>query len=394
MSTGLKATIQQLSEDIHREVVVHRRHLHAHPELSFEENETAEYISEALSTLGIPHKRTGDTGITGFIEGKKSANHTVALRADIDALPIQEENNVQYKSRHDGVMHACGHDVHTASLLGALHVLKEVENELPKTVRFIFQPAEEKVPGGAQKMIEAGVLKDPQPNAILAQHVHPPLEAGTVGFRPGMYMASSDEIYITVKGKGGHAAMPHEAVDPVVIASHLVVALQQLVSRHSNPTTPCVLTFGRIAGGVAPNVIPNAVLLGGTLRTFEESWRKEAQKRIIKLANELCGSMGATCEVEIRAGYPALRNNEELTIRARESAEEFLGKENVKNLPMRMTGEDFSRYALVVPGCFYRLGTSNKKKNITSMVHTPTFDIDEDAMKVGVGLMAWLAASV
>jgi amidohydrolase len=390
----MKETIQSLANDLHREVVMYRRHLHMHPELSFQEYETADFVSGSLKALGVSHKRVAKTGITGVIGGKKSGKKVVALRADLDALPIQEDSKKPYCSKNDGVMHACGHDVHTASLLGALHILMELRHSLQHQVRFIFQPGEEKVPGGAIEMIKGGVLREPKPTAIMAQHVHTSLRAGTVGFRSGMYMASADEIYITVIGKGGHAALPQDAVDPVVIASHLVVALQQLVSRNADPLVPTVLSFGKIEGGNAPNVIPDTVKLAGTLRTYDETWRKSAWKKIRHTATELCRSMGAKCEVEIRIGYPALKNEEQLTERARTLAQEYLGKSRVKELPMRMTAEDFSRYGQVVPGCFYRLGTGNPDSGITSPVHTSTFDIDEDALKVGVGLMAWLAVGL
>lgn len=390
----LKHTIHSLANNLHHEVVMYRRHLHTHPELSFQEFETADFISGSLKALGVQHKRIGKTGISGTIRGRKSRAKLIALRADMDALPIQEGSRKSYASRNAGVMHACGHDVHTACLLGALHILTELEDQLPHQVRFIFQPGEEKVPGGAIEMIKGGVLKDPKPKAIIAQHVHPPLRVGTVGFRAGMYMASADEIYISVRGKGGHAAMPHDAVDPVLVAAHLVVALQQVVSRHADPTTPTVLSFGRIEGGHAPNVIPDEVELAGTLRTFDEAWRKKALKQIGKIAHDLCRSMGARCKVEILKGYPALLNEEKLTSQTRSLAEDYLGAERVKDLPVRMTAEDFSRYGQVVPACLYRLGTGNPDRDITAPIHTSTFDVDEDALKVGVGLMAWLAMSL
>ena len=390
---ALKTVVHRLAGELRKEVINHRRYLHMHPELSFEEKGTAEYLASVLRDMGLRFKRLGGTGLSGAISGKKGASSTIALRADMDALPITEANKVSYRSRNDGVMHACGHDVHMSCLLGALQILNEIKSELKINVRFIFQPGEEKLPGGAKLMIEKGALTNPKPKAIIGQHVYPLLPAGHVGFRSGMYMASSDEIYITVIGKGGHAAVPQDTIDPVVIASHLVIALQQIVSRRSDPTIPSVLSFGQISGAGATNVIPDRVSLAGTFRTFDERWRKRAHKEIRQLATQLCNSMGAKCQIEIRVGYPSLKNNENLTEQLRLHAQEYLGGDHVHDLPMRLTSEDFSHYTHVVPGCFYRLGTGNPKKGITPGLHTPTFDVDEDALVTGMGLMAWMALS-
>lgn len=391
----LKEKIKQLAKASHVEIVEIRRHLHSHPELSFQEVETGKFISRKLGEWGIPHEHGwGGNGVVGIIEGKKAGKKVIALRADIDALPIQEANDVPYKSRNQGVMHACGHDVHTSSLLGAAKILQELRSEFGGIVKLIFQPAEEKLPGGASILIKEGVLKNPRPESILGQHVLPSLESGKVGFRPGMFMASADEIYVTVKGKGGHGAMPHDCIDPVLIAAHILVALQQIVSRSSNPIIPSVLTFGKIySAGGATNVIPNEVKVEGTFRTMDEKWRSEAHFKMKKMAEGLAGSMGGSCDFEIMKGYPFLKNDETLTLRARQSAVEYLGAENVIDLPIRMTAEDFAFYSQEMPACFYRLGTGNATKGITSPIHTNTFDVDENSLIPGMGLMSWLAVN-
>lgn len=387
----LKDTIYKKAEEYFNEIVSIRRHLHMYPELSFHENETSAFVAEKLKAMNIPFKSgVAVTGLVALIEGNKKGK-TIALRADMDALPITEQNDVAYKSKNVGVMHACGHDVHTSSLLGVAAILNSVKDQFAGTVKLIFQPAEEKLPGGASLMIEQGVLKNPEPDAVIGQHVMPLIETGKVGFRSGIYMASTDELYVTVKGKGGHGAMPHLNVDPVLITSHMIVALQQIVSRNANPTMPSVLSFGKVIANGATNVIPNEVYLEGTFRTLDEKWRTEAHVRMKTLAEELCRSMGGSCEFEIRKGYPVLYNNEILTARAKQYAVEFLGKENVLDLEIWMAAEDFAFYTQHKPSCFYRLGTRNEKRGITSSVHTPTFDIDEDALKTGMGLMSWMA---
>ena len=388
----LKEKIKQLARQYFEEVVDIRRHLHQHPELSFEEVETGKFIAQKLNEFGIPHEHgVAEHGVVGWIRGKKNDDRVVALRADMDALPILEANDVPYRSQNEGVMHACGHDVHTASLLGTARILQALREAFSGTIKLIFQPGEEKAPGGASIMIKEGVLENPEPASIFGQHVHPPLEVGKVGFRGGQYMASADELYVTVTGKGGHGAMPHNAVDPVLIASHIVVALQQIVSRHIDPTIPAVLTFGKInSTGGSTNVIPNEVKLVGTFRTMDEKWRFAAHERMKQLANSIAEGMGGRCDFYIEVGYPVLLNDEALTARSRQAAEEFLGAENVVDLPIRLTAEDFSYYSQQMPACFYRLGTGNPAKGITSPVHTTTFDIDEQALEVGMGLMAWL----
>ncbi|OKL39080.1 M20 metallopeptidase family protein [Pontibacter flavimaris] len=383
--------IKELAKAYAPDTVQVRRHIHANPELSFEEHNTAAYVEQELARFGIEAQRMANTGLVALIKGKYPEKKTIALRADMDALPIVEANEVAYKSKNEGVMHACGHDVHTASVLGTARILQEIRGEFEGTIKLIFQPGEEKFPGGASLMIKEGVLQNPAPASIIGQHVFPLLPAGKVGFKSGMYMASADEIYITVKGKGGHAALPEMNIDPVLISAHLIVALQQIVSRHASPKVPTVLSFGKVEARGATNVIPNEVKLEGTFRTMNEVWRREAHQKIRKLAEGLCESMGGSCDIDIKFGYPFLQNDPEVTSIAREAAEAYLGPENVVDLDLWMGAEDFAYYTQQVPACFYRLGTRNEERGITSGVHTPTFDVDEAALETGIGLMAWVA---
>ncbi|MBS1975643.1 MAG: amidohydrolase, partial [Bacteroidetes bacterium] len=332
--------------------------------------------------------------VIGLIEGKNPSKRIIALRADMDALPIKEENNVSYKSRHEGVMHACGHDVHSTVLLGASKILSEIKNEFEGTIKLIFQPGEERNPGGASILIKENVLENPKPEAIVALHVHPGLPVGRLSFRSGVVMASADEIYITVKGKGGHAASPHTTADTILIASHLVVALQQVISRNRNPFSPSVLTISSFQGGHTTNVIPSEVKLMGTFRAMDEEWRLKAHELIRKEATGLVKSLGAEIDLHIDVGYPVVYNNEKLNAEATTQAEIFLGKENVEETEMRMGAEDFGYYTQKIPGCFFRLGVMNKEKDITSGVHTPTFNIDESAIEIGMGIMAWLGCAI
>lgn len=387
-----KETISSLAAKYLERVRGIRRHLHQHPELSFEEHKTAAYIADQLRDLNIPFTSgVAGTGITAEISGELQSDKFIALRADIDALPIQEKNSVPYASVNDGVMHACGHDVHTSSMLGVLAILKETKSQWGGKIRVLFQPGEELLPGGASLMIKAGALDNPRPTGIIGQHVFPELPAGTVGFKPGMYMASADEIYITVHGKGGHAALPSRFTDPILAASHMVVALQQVVSRKASPELPTVLSFGKMNANGANNIIPEMVTLEGTLRTFDEKWRYEAHKWIEKIAIDTCSASGCTADVDIRVGYPFLVNDDEMTVRAKRFAQEYLGADRVVDLGLRMTAEDFSYYSQMMPGCFYRLGTAGNDGSHTSGLHTPTFDIDEASLETSIGLMAWLA---
>lgn len=389
----LKETIQQLAKENFDEVIAIRRHLHQHPELSFEEVETGKYIAQQLANMAIPYQHgIAENGVVGIIEGKNPTKKVIALRADFDALPIQEINDVPYKSTKEGVMHACGHDAHTASLLGVAKILNTLKNDFEGTIKLIFQPAEEKSPGGASIMIKEGVLENPSPELIIGQHVHPPLEAGKIGMRPGIYMASSDELYITVKGRGGHGAMPQDSIDPIVITAQIIIALQQIVSRAADPTMPTVLTLGKINSvGGATNVIPNEVKLEGTFRTMNEDWREKAHKRMKKIAIGIAESYGAACDFTIVKGYPVLYNNEAITAQVRQYAEEYLGETQVAHLPIRMTAEDFAFYSQHIPACFYRLGTGNPSKGITSALHTNTFNIDEDSLLTSIGTMSYIA---
>ncbi len=386
--------IKILSREFFEEALKIRRHLHKYPELSFNENATSAYISEKLEDFGIPFKKGyAGTGIIARIEGRNPGNKTIALRADMDALPVQEKNNLEFISIDKGVMHACGHDVHMTCLLGASAILNQIKNEFEGTVILIFQPAEEYLPGGAKQMLEEGALDDPEPDAILALHVQPDIPAGVVGFRPGKYMASSDEIYITVKGKGGHGAMPHQLVDPVLIASHLIVSLQQIVSRGARVDTPTVLSFGKLIANGATNVIPDEVKIEGTFRTMDEEWRAEVHRRITQMSVNLTKSMGGSCDIEIRKGYPALINNEELTINSKSLAGKYLGDEHVLDLGIRMTSEDFAYFAQKFPACFFRLGVGFPGEENPAGLHSSGFLVNEKSIETGIGLMACLAVN-
>jgi hippurate hydrolase len=384
-------TIQQLARQYAPSFISVRHHLHANPELSFQEHQTSSYIQKMLTEWGIPFDVKATTGVVGLIEGKNPKKRIVALRADMDALPIQEKNEVSYKSLVNGVMHACGHDVHTACLLGAAKILQETKDNWEGTVKLIFQPGEEKNPGGASLLIKEGVLENPAPEKIFALHVHPGMEVGTFSFRGGMVMASADEIYISIKCKGGHAAAPQFTADPILIASHLIISLQQIVSRNNNPFNPSVLSITAINGGNTTNVIPSEVKLMGTFRAMNEEWRFKAHELIKKQTEELVASMGADADITIDVGYPFVFNNESLSAAAKELAIQYAGADKVFETELRMGAEDFAFYSHQIPGCFFRLGAGNQDKNITSNVHTPTFDIDEAAIEHGIGMMAWLA---
>lgn len=391
---SLKDTIKKLASEYLEEVTTIRRHFHRYPELSFREFETAKYISARLDEMGISYVGgVAKTGIIGLINGNDPDRKLVALRADMDALPLKEKNNVDYCSATEGAMHACGHDAHMACLLGAARILNELKDKFSGSVMLVFQPSEEYYPGGAKVMIEEGVFNDRKPDAIFSQHVFPELDAGKIGMRPGKYMASTDEVHITVKGKGGHAAIPDKVVDPVLIASHIVVSLQQIVSRKSSPTMPTVLSFGRIIGDGKTNIIPDEVKLEGIIRTFSEEWRTDIKEEIKRISCGLAESMGGSCEVHIEQGYPAVINDEELTGRAWKHVQNYLGEGQPELLDMRMTAEDFSYYQKIMPGCFYRLGTRNTSRGINSNLHSATFDIEESSLENGMGVLAWLAIS-
>ena len=383
--------IKQAAQNIHQQVIVNRRHLHAHPELSFEEYKTSAFVAQQLTQMNIQFIKMANTGLVGIIKGELPSDNVIALRADMDALPITETNDVPYKSVNTGVMHACGHDVHTSSLLGTAKILNDLKSSFGGTIKLIFQPAEERLPGGANLMIAEGVLENPKPQAILGQHVMPLIDAGKIGLRSGKYMASTDEIYVTIKGKGGHGAQPQQNIDPVLIMAHMVTALQQIVSRNADPRSPSVLSFGKVIANGATNVIPNEVNLEGTFRTLDEEWRADAHHKMKTMAKGIVEGMGGKVDFNIVKGYPYLVNEEKLTANVKKYAIDYLGAQNVLDLDIWMAAEDFAYFSQATDACFYRLGTRNEARGITSSVHTPNFDIDENALNLSTGLMAFLA---
>jgi len=389
----ISLTIKEKAKQYFKKIQSIRHHLHMNPELSFQEVKTGKYIASILDELSIEYTDGWcDNGIVALIKGEQPSDKVIMLRGDIDALPITEKNDKPYTSQNEGVMHACGHDVHTSCLLGAMHILNDIKSEFGGTIKCIFQPGEEQLPGGASIMIKEGVLENPKPESVLGQHVHPPLEVGKIGIRSGIYMASADEIRMVVKGKGGHGALPHNCIDTVLMSSRILIALQDVVARNMNPNIPAVLSFGKINSvGGATNIIPDVVKIAGTFRTMDEEWRKEAHVLIKRIAEKTAESMGGSVDVDIMVGYPCLINEPLLTERVRAAMVSYMGESNVVELPIRLTAEDFSYYSQQANACFYRLGTGNIVKGITSPVHTPTFDIDEEALEIGMGLMAYLA---
>ncbi len=377
-------------EFIH-EIINIRRHLHRYPELSFGEHQTSAYIRKQLELWGISYRYPiVDTGIVASVKGK-GTGRCVAVRADMDALPIHENSDVEFPSENRGVMHACGHDVHMASMLGAIRLADHLKAHFNGELLFIFQPGEEKLPGGARLMLEEGIFNEIKPDMIIAQHVLPEMEAGHVGFRAGMYMASSDEIYITVNGRGGHGALPQNINDPVLMASHILISLQHEISRKAPSGVPTVLSFGKVVADGAVNVIPDKVSLEGTFRTMNEEWRKRAHGLIKQVADGIAGSMGGTCHVEIRHGYPVLHNNEKITRLAQEKASEFLGAGKVEEMDIRMTAEDFAWFTQSIPGMLYRLGVKEPGQEKVLNLHTSKFRADESALETGVALLAYLS---
>lgn len=387
----MKSYIQQKATEYFSQYQSFRHHIHAHPELSFEEIRTSRFIMDQLDQWGIPYQsELAGTGIVALIKGRHPESNCIAVRADMDALPIEEANDTPYRSQNPGVMHACGHDVHSSCLLGLARIMNEIRDRFEGTIKLLFQPGEEKHPGGASLMIADGALDNPRPSAIFALHVYPHMPKGILGFREGQYMASADEIYITVKGKGGHAAMPHQTVDPITVAAQIITQVQQLVSRKANPLIPSVLSFGKIQAGTVGNVIPDQVEIQGTFRTFDEPWRAEAHEWIERMSVQVAQSLGAEAKVEIPKGYPSLFNHPRLTRQATAWAGEYLGEENIRELDRRMAAEDFSFFAREIPACFFRLGTNRQDEAFTAPVHNAHFDIDEEAMIIGVGTMSWL----
>ena len=391
MINSIHDIISKRSEEHFQKVKSIREHIHRNPELSYQEYNTMEFVAGELESIGLtPQRGFGKTGVVALIKGNHHSEHDIAigLRADLDALPILEETNVDYKSKVDGVMHACGHDVHTAVLLGAAEILYELRNELPQPVKLVFQPGEEKNPGGATYMIKDGVLKNPTISKMFALHVFPDMQVGHVGFKEGIYMASCDEIYITINGKGGHGATPHQCIDPIMIGVNLLQSMQQIISRKCDPKTPCVLSFGYFEALGATNVIPSQAHLKGTFRTMNEVWRAEALSLIEHTAQQIAQASGGRAEVLISKGYPYLKNDPELTSSLRKTAQNFLGESNVEELPIRLTAEDFSFYSQEVPVCFFRLGVRNEAENLTFGLHHPKFNIDDNALKIGMQMMA------
>lgn len=390
----LKEKIKALAHTIAPELIGIRQHLHANPELSYQEFKTSAFVQNELTKMGIRFEVKATTGILATIEGKNPSAKVIALRADMDALPIQEENQVPYQSINKGIMHACGHDVHTTVLLGAARIINDLKAEWEGTIKLLFQPGEERNPGGASYMIKEGVLDNPRPAGIFALHVHPSLDVGKLSFRKGRVMASADEIYITIRSKGGHAAAPHLTADTVLIASQLIVSLQQIISRNNSPISPSVLSICSIQGGNTTNVIPSEVKLMGTFRAMDETWRYKAHELIRKQAIGLVESMGAEIDLHIDIGYPTVDNDPDFTEAAWQLANNYMGKQQVEETELRMGAEDFGYYTQVIPGCFFRLGVRNESKGIIHQVHTPKFDIDESAIEIGAGMMAYLGISL
>jgi amidohydrolase len=388
---NLKSIIQQLAQSAFNEMVEIRRTIHQYPELAFEEYETSALVCKKLEAYKIPfEKNIAKTGVVGILKGKNPEKKCIALRADMDALPIDEANDIDYKSRHKGKMHACGHDVHTANLLGVAKILSQLKSELEGTVKFIFQPSEEKMPSGAAAMIAAGVLENPKPDIILALHVSPELDTGKIGFRSGPFMASADEIYITVTGKGGHAARPQEVINPLYTASKILLAFEN----STDLTKPVVLTFGSIEGKGATNIVPDTVTMAGTLRCFDELLRKEMQQFIRTTAQQIALNNNCSCNIHIVQGYPVLVNDLAITEKAKTFSAEYVGTNNIVELPIRMGAEDFAFYSQQVPACFFRIGVGNAAKGITAAIHTSTFNVDEKALEISAGLMAWLTINL
>lgn len=387
-----KETIRAAADTLYEQTVATRRHLHAHPELSFQETATGAYVAERLRQLGIPIKTGFATGpgTVGIIEGGRPGR-TIALRADMDALPIIESQGHSVRSVNEGVMHACGHDLHTASLLTVARILQERRTELAGRYILEFQPGEESWPGGASLMLKEGALEafGHVPDAVVGAHVLAEMAVGRAGFRAGTYMASGDEIHIHIKGRGGHGGMPHLLTDNVLIGCETVVAMQHVIAREVPATVPLLLSFGKFEAAGATNIIPNTVYIAGTMRAMDEQWRARTLERITQVAEGVAKTYGAQAEVEIRHGYPSVCNDADLTAAAKASAAEMLGAENVEDMPLRMTAEDFGYYTQRYPSVFYRFGVGS-----ASGAHTPDFEPDEESLRTAPAVMAWIAINM
>ena len=391
----IKQKIHQKADTCFEEVTRIRRHLHMYPELSFGEKETSAYIRSLLDDWGVAYRYPFvQHGLLAEVSGHDPDGPVLALRSDMDALPIEEQTGLDFASQNKGVMHACGHDIHMASLLGAIMVLKDLSAHFRGKILFIFQPGEEKLPGGAKLMMEEGIFDKVQPDMIIAQHVLPEMETGTVGFRAGPYMASSDEIYITVRGQGGHAALPEKINDPVLMASHMLITLQQEINRKAPKGTPTVLSFGKLIADGAMNVIPDEVQLEGTFRTMNETWRKEAHQLIERVIRGIADSMGGEALLEIRHGYPVLKNDPGITARARSLAIDLLGEKYVEDMDIRMTAEDFGWFSNAYPSMLYRLGVKAAKTEEILPLHTNRFSAEESSLKTGLTMLSWLAVNL
>jgi amidohydrolase len=387
MNHELKEVITTKVSAIYEKIKGYREHLHQNPELSYQEFNTMEYVAAKLKEIGIPYEKgVAGTGIVGIIcSSKHSENQAcIGLRADLDALPIQEQNTASYKSKVDGIMHACGHDVHTSILLGAAEILFELREDLEHPVKLIFQPGEEKNPGGASLLIEAGVLDNPKVKEMYALHVFPELEVGKLGMRSGLYMASSDELHLEIIGVGGHGAMPEKCINPILIGSEFIIEAQNIIHKSCPKEVPCVISFGHFDALGATNVIPDRAEIKGTFRTMNEEWREKAAILLMDLANNLENKYKGNVNLIISKGYPFLKNDEELTEKLKTKFESFFGTEKIEGLSLRMTSEDFSFYSQTIPVCFFRLGVGNKEKGIVYSVHHPKFDVDSACLKTGM----------
>ena len=386
--TATRASLRDDIDEIMPGVIADRRHLHQHPELGFQEFETSAFVADRLRQLGVEDVRTGiaTTGVTGIIRGGRGLGKVVLLRADMDALPIHEQNDVDYKSVNQGVMHACGHDAHTSMLLAVSRLLMDRRDEFAGTVKVLFQPAEEGG-GGAKVMIDEGVMDDPKVDAVFGLHMDQDSPVGTIGWVAGPAGAASDRFDLTIQGRGGHGARPSRCVDPIVVGSEIIVALQTIVSREINPILPAVITIGAFRAGEAPNVIPDTAEMRATVRSFDPEVRELLQKRISEIIEGIATTMRATVDLRYHLGYPPLINEPEMTELVRQVATDVVGPERTVEGKPQMGSEDFSYFLQRVPGSFFNVGTKNPDKGLIWGHHHPRFDIDEEGMSYGIETM-------